>query len=470
MGFLRLFLALCVIAGHAGTTILGFNGIGAWYAVNFFFIISGFYMAMVLNEKYVNSKPFDFYKSRIFRLFPVYYVGLLLSLLVSFDVIAKFFGTLTISSKLFYIFQNIFIVGQDISYIICAKTVTFSCASPVSLTINPPAWSLAVELGFYLVAPFVLKSKKKTFAFVMAGAIYFIFINHLRFPLNFFDSFRAVDITGFSYYFYPSSFAFFGGGALAYHLGKSKSAPNYWAALLAIFLLSHAQSIMPSWHLLFISLAIPVLFNYTKNNRLDRVIGELSYPAYILHFPVLLFVRPFSQSHPEYFKVISLGTWVAIISIALGLLLYYTIETKVNSYRHSDKFFSEPLPQGESVMGMRRPFFLVAILYLVVPFVVVVYLYAVQHTDAYRKTITPFNLTDVNWISGVGRTFSGYFVVNSPENRRRYSIGEKVKFSDGSVRKVVSIITSEQYMNIYLDGPPMDGNKVGYPHKIEIIK
>lgn len=27
-----------------------------------------------------------------------------------------------------------------------------------------------------------------------------------------------------------------------------------------------------------------------------------------------------------------------------------------------------------------------------------------------------------------------------------------------------------QYINIYLDGPPMDGIKMGYPHKIEIIK
>lgn len=50
MGFLRLFLALSVIAGHSQSTVFGFNGIGAWYAVQFFFIISGFYMAMVLNE------------------------------------------------------------------------------------------------------------------------------------------------------------------------------------------------------------------------------------------------------------------------------------------------------------------------------------------------------------------------------------------------------------------------------------
>ena len=42
MGVLRLFLALSVIAGHAGTTIFSFNGIGAWYAVNLFLSFRAF--------------------------------------------------------------------------------------------------------------------------------------------------------------------------------------------------------------------------------------------------------------------------------------------------------------------------------------------------------------------------------------------------------------------------------------------
>lgn len=473
MGLLRLFLALCVIAGHSGTAVFGFNGIGAWYAVNFFFIISGFYMAMVLNEKYADIKILDFYKSRIFRIFPVYYVGLFLTLLVSFESISEFFGTLTISSKFFYIFQNLFIFGQDLSYIVCTRTLDFSCAPPVPLTINLAAWSLSVELGFYLIAPFILKSQKRTFAFVVAGAIYFLCVNQLRFPLNYFDYFRAANITGFTYFFYPSSFIFFGGGALAYHFSKEKSAPNYGIALFALILLSYAQSIMPSWHLFFIGLAIPVLFSYTKKNRIDRVIGELSYPVYILHMPILLFIRPLTLSHPEYFKVISLGTWVSIISIVLGIFLYYVIEIKVSRYRHSEKFFSTVSPcdeAGGKGSGAYRSFRLASVFYIFVPFACVIYLYAIQQTDAYKNTIAACNLTDVNWVNGIGRKFSGYFVVNTPEVRKNHSIGGRVKLADGEVRKVVNIIESEKYINIYLDGSPMDGNQVGYPHKIEIVK
>jgi len=106
-----LFLATIVIVGLSDTTLF-FKSIGAWYAVNFFFIISGFYIVMVINEGYIDAKPLDFYKRRTFRIFPVYYVGLLLMLLASFYSIKGFFGAFIISAKLFYIFKNIFIVSK----------------------------------------------------------------------------------------------------------------------------------------------------------------------------------------------------------------------------------------------------------------------------------------------------------------------------------------------------------------------
>jgi hypothetical protein len=39
--------------------------------------------------------------------------------------------------------------------------------------------------------------------------------------------------------------------------------------------------IIPSWRLFFIGLAVHVLFSYTKNNRIDREIGESLYSIYI---------------------------------------------------------------------------------------------------------------------------------------------------------------------------------------------
>lgn len=338
MGFLRLFLALCVIAGHSGTTVFGFRGIGAWYAVQFFFAISGFYMAMVLNEnKTYKDSSILFYKSRFLRLFPVYYIGLLLGIIVSFFSILSLFNNLTFSSKIFYIFQNLFIFGQDLSYLICSPLKGGSCASPVALSINPPAWSLAVELGFYLIAPLFLKNLHRTFLLFIIGFSTLLYVN-LHFPNPFitYDFFRPLNLTVLNYYYYPSSFIFFTCGALGYFLiyKKQYSPFLYPLALLSILGLSFVKTVMPFWHLIFIAISIPIIFGQTKNNKIDRIIGELSYPAYILHFPIIIFLRKFQNSDKTIWLNLTLGTWVAIFSCLLGIILWYFVDKRINLYRH----------------------------------------------------------------------------------------------------------------------------------------
>jgi len=50
MGFIRIILAIAVVIVHT-EPIFGFELVRGRVAVQSFFIISGFYMAMILNEK-----------------------------------------------------------------------------------------------------------------------------------------------------------------------------------------------------------------------------------------------------------------------------------------------------------------------------------------------------------------------------------------------------------------------------------
>lgn len=296
--------------------------------------------------------------------------------LVAFGGISIFFEHLSITAKFRFIFSNLFIFGQDLSYLLCDKTISIVCANPLAMNINPPAWTLSVELGFYLIAPFILKSEKKTFVFVLLGCGYLLSINYIHFPINLVNYLQPVGLLVFNYHFYPSSIIFFGGGALAYHLSKKSLEPHYFAAIFAIILLSFTQTIMPFWHLLFISMAIPVLFDYTATNTIDRSIGELSYPTYILHWPVLLFVRPFVQSYPDYFKLIGLGTWVAIISSVMGFLIYFIIESRVSKFRYSKRFFG-----SEASSNKRKKYLGIGIIlltYSLFPIVLLSYIYSAQ--------------------------------------------------------------------------------------------
>ena len=88
MGVFRLFLALSVLLGH--TRGHGFFGLSFVYpeiAVQSFFIISGFYMALVLNEKYNQPGQYTmFLKQRFLRLYPTYFILITAVVLVDLAV------------------------------------------------------------------------------------------------------------------------------------------------------------------------------------------------------------------------------------------------------------------------------------------------------------------------------------------------------------------------------------------------
>lgn len=77
MGILRLLLAFFVVIGHSHS-IYGYAGMGG-AAVPAFFIISGFYMTLILETKYRGSDQlWLFYSNRVLRLFPLYWFFVLI--------------------------------------------------------------------------------------------------------------------------------------------------------------------------------------------------------------------------------------------------------------------------------------------------------------------------------------------------------------------------------------------------------
>src|SRR5262245_24943622 len=74
MGVLRCLLALSVLLVHDADG--WFKLIDGVAAVQCFFVISGFYMALVLNERYAQLG--SFYANRALRLLPTYWAVLLL--------------------------------------------------------------------------------------------------------------------------------------------------------------------------------------------------------------------------------------------------------------------------------------------------------------------------------------------------------------------------------------------------------
>ncbi len=156
-------------------------------AVQSFYIISGFYISYILNEKYigVNNSYKLFLTNRLLRLFPIYWFVLALTIAASlfycfytnfehlgyFELYVDFFKKMDISSLIYLLFTNLFIIGQDTILFLGLNTETgnlfftqnFKHTNPqlYQFMAIPQAWTISIELLFYILAPFILKRNYK---------------------------------------------------------------------------------------------------------------------------------------------------------------------------------------------------------------------------------------------------------------------------------------------------------------------
>jgi peptidoglycan/LPS O-acetylase OafA/YrhL len=341
MGVLRFWLAFAVMVAHLAP-FGPFVFLDGQAAVQAFYLISGFYMALVLDTKYAFNKPSVFYASRAARLFPLYVVVLLLSAVVSY-VAWK-----SANSHPFAQFQNYpisawGILGHAVSqltmlgldfwlFILRAADGSLSFTSlgmnqmlpyqgrQIDYLLVGVAWSLSLELYFYLLAPFVLRSRK---------VVMLLFLG--SFLLRFICYRLGYSYPPFDYRFFPFEIGIFLAGSLAYYIYKSRysvESPQKVTVLfftMALFIATFTYSslsgrgdiaagfLIKHWAwLLLVWLALPVIFSASRNSAVDRLIGEFSYPIYLSHLLVGSFFH--------FIWHIPIGPKLGVISLVSTLL------------------------------------------------------------------------------------------------------------------------------------------------------
>jgi peptidoglycan/LPS O-acetylase OafA/YrhL len=162
-----------------------------------------------------------------------------------------------------------------------------------NLLIVPPAWSLSVEIYFYLLAPWIVRLRTPAIFALIAASLLCRAI--LAWQLGW-------QGDPWSYRFSPSELAFFLTGVLAYRANVHDRLSIFpWTLTLLVLggSLGLAETLglwQPDMPLLrwarvplfaFLAAGTPMLFSLTKDWRFDRQIGELSYPLYVSHFLVI---------------------------------------------------------------------------------------------------------------------------------------------------------------------------------------
>ncbi len=357
MGFLRLILAISVVLAHCGS-ILGVSLIGGRIAVQVFFIFSGFYMSLILNEKYKGENSyFVFLTNRFLRLFPIYWFTLICTIVFyiivflfssnehnnPLDKLISVSNSINLSFPLW--FANVFLLFQDwlmffrfsdtnLGYVFTENFNLYNVQLNTFLLI-PQAWTLGLEITYYLIAPFfVRKSIKFQFVIILLSIL-------LRTLL--YTKFNFIN-DPWTYRFFLTEIVFFQLGSVIYLLMKKnviKLKLSFLFSILSMVMTFSFQflneyfkfqilhfSLIEILYFIVIFLSIPYLFHFSNKKSFDNHLGELSYPIYITHTLVAM---------------ICYATHIRLLSFSISILVFTIIFSFI-----LNKFISEPIQKFRS--------------------------------------------------------------------------------------------------------------------------
>jgi peptidoglycan/LPS O-acetylase OafA/YrhL len=361
MGLVRLLLALAVVAAHAGPAF-GSEALrltGGPPSVQVFYVVSGFYMALVLNTKYVGRSAYTtFAKSRLLRLVPMFVAVLLLTIGTALVLEATAGARIEPLERwrthgaalpwpdwLTLAATNALLVGQDA---VCFFAVdaqrglyftTDFHAEPLpawQFQWVPQAWTVALELMFYAVAPFLVRRRWWILAAVAAASV------ALRVGLM-----AGLDLRNdpWTYRFFPTELALFLAGSLAFHAyraagrrGLLRPALCHAATVLLLGLVvafPWLPDLLRLGHfgvpgLVPVAAALlPFVFHATRKNTFYRALGELSYPVYLVHYLLVFVVGALALP----WSTAASGTVVAAGTLALAWALWRGVGLPIEARR-----------------------------------------------------------------------------------------------------------------------------------------
>ncbi|MDF2523232.1 MAG: hypothetical protein K0R31_873 [Clostridiales bacterium] len=355
LGLLRTLLALAVVIAHT-SSIFGYKIVDAVIAVQGFYIISGFYMALILNEKYVNNAHL-FYTNRFLRLYPIYFVILLSTLLLA---IASYFhngqwggmhyivqgykyDNVSALTWIFTVVTNLTIVGQDWVPFLAFDSINGNifltshyykeAHAMYKFMLLPQTWTIGLEIMFYVLAPWLVKRNYK----IIVGVI------GLSFGVRVYLRSIGLAIDPWSYRFFPSELALFLMGVLAYKyynkqktsLLQSKISPMVTMVVIILTLVFNYIPLNYAWkqwgYYFLIMISLPFIFSYSQKSSIDRYIGDLSYPIYMAHSFVILAIiaiYPANWSQQTVF-----GFVTVIFSIILAAIIMRYVQAPIEHIR-----------------------------------------------------------------------------------------------------------------------------------------
>jgi peptidoglycan/LPS O-acetylase OafA/YrhL len=351
LGTVRFLLALCVVVTHTkGGSIFGLTLFSGLTAVQCFYVISGFLITMVLNERADYARLRNFYLSRYLRLWPAYFVVALASLVLTrSDWLFQLAQVAHWPGIVFLAFSNLTLLFQDWTLFLrfdaghLVPTEAFGTwpgPQVNAFLLVPQCWSIGVELTFYLIAPFFCRKVSRLLVLLGFGLVVRLIVGALHPP--------ALD--PWIYRFAPAEMMLFAAGGLAYFGGRPiyacrpRLARRACALSVALFvaLVFGSEIVTPgiakfgglsrsllllNWpFLLLMIFAVAPLFFGARSHRLDNALGELSYQMYLCHILVGMLIAAWLPERWQAGNALYVGA-VILAAIALDVAVVKPVDS-----------------------------------------------------------------------------------------------------------------------------------------------
>ena len=333
--FTRFIAALTVVIFHNGRTIFPFNIFpinplftSGTSAVGYFFVLSGFVMSLAYYRPDEKIDTRGFWLARFSRIFPIYLVSLLLTCLHFMDA--------TVRAK----------AAEYLSALLLMQ----AWVPDFALTFNFPAWSLSIEVFFYLFFPalaiWMARSKWSVRAWIWLSIALWTVNQLIVFVLGriwpntpFYDNLLS--------YFPPMHLSLFllgtVGGMWYVRVGQSRisgQAVTRWMFLLGLGLMSAGLIskgsvgiaitkglLAPFFLVIILSLAMEtsILARALSQPWMIRL-GDASYGIYILHMPVRWIATDVTTKLNIHLPPLVDFLLYVLLLIFISLLMYSWIE------------------------------------------------------------------------------------------------------------------------------------------------
>jgi peptidoglycan/LPS O-acetylase OafA/YrhL len=325
---LRFYLAVVVLFAHCRLLIsdvryapkLIYIGalLGGPPSVYGFFLVSGYSIAASICQE-----AHGFYRRRIARIYPVYLACFALAL-VAFAVVGSPFK-MEFGTVLEY---------DGRWWVILMNAIGLPCILAGAVGTFGPSWSLTCEIIYYSLAPVLKRCSTKLLLF-------FIFASYLFFAINHGNGWAFLQhgqaVFGLAW-FWLAGFVFFR------HRANRLATPIFIAFIIAGYTRNwNGAEPLAAFNIMVSVLAIVYTTEINLPSGVGRILvylGEISYPLYLVHFPIYVMIfgcfRNVLEPHPI---TIVLYPICAIVS---SIFVYHFID------RPSRKFILEKF-------GFRKP-------------------------------------------------------------------------------------------------------------------